>query len=246
MAQPPTESPLLIVSDIMFHYGTAPALKAVTFALDAGQLVVLIGRNGAGKSTLLRCIAGWTGVDRGDIIINAINARHDERRLRQQVILVPDTPPFYDELSAWEHLQFIAQLHALDNWRQDAEHLMRQLGVWLPREKSPLSFSRGMRYKLALCAAFMVKPPLLLLDEPFGPLDPGAADTLWEMLTQYTADGMTVMLSSHALPNDAPPDSYVILDRGEFIAQGTPGEIAPQFATHTPSLHQILAVVLDG
>jgi ABC-2 type transport system ATP-binding protein len=217
--------PLLQVTGASYKYGSLHALSNATFEAYAGELIALVGRNGAGKSTLLRCISGWTQVSAGEVVILGKPIVQNERFVREHVILLPDTPPFYDELTAWEHLQFFAQVHGWQNWEDEAEDLLRRYGLLANRDAFPFAFSRGMRYKLALCMALLVEPKILLLDEPLGPLDPVSADDLWEELNRHRNDGMCILLSSHQLPQEAHPDRYFIMEQGEIIAHGTPDEL---------------------
>jgi ABC-2 type transport system ATP-binding protein len=217
--------PLLAVDNVGYQYGSLRALHEVNFEVDEGVLVALVGRNGAGKSTLLRCIAGWTQVTDGDVRILGKSVKQNERLVRQHVVLVPDTPPFYDELTAWEHLQFNAQAHRLKNWEEKGEFLLDRYGLLSNRDAFPFAFSRGMRYKLALCMGLLIEPKILLLDEPLGPLDPVSADDLWDELNSHRNDGMTILLSSHQLPQEAHPDHYFIMEQGEVIAEGTPDSL---------------------
>ena len=90
--------------------------------------------------------------------------------------------------------------------------LLDRYGLLTNRDAFPFAFSRGMRYKLALCMALLVEPRILLMDEPLGPLDPVSADELWIELNRHRNDGMTILLSSHQLPQEAHPDRY--LDHG--------------------------------
>lgn len=219
---PVNEEVLLQVDNVSYKYGSFTALSNATFTLPAGQLVALVGRNGAGKSTLLRCIAGWTRASEGQIRILGQPIVQNERHVREHVVLLPDTPPFYDELTAWEHLQFVAQAHGWANWESDAETLLERYGLLSNRDAFPFAFSRGMRYKLALCMALLIEPRLLLMDEPLGPLDPVSADELWVQLNRHRDEGMTILLSSHQLPPDATPDYYFIMEQGTVIAHGTP------------------------
>jgi ABC-2 type transport system ATP-binding protein len=220
---------LLSVEGVSYQYGSLRALNDVNFEVDAGVLVAFVGRNGAGKSTLLRCIAGWTRPTDGEVRIMGQSIKENERLIRRYVVLVPDTPPFYDELTAWEHLQFNAQAHRLDNWEERAEHLLDRYGLLSNRDAFPFTFSRGMRYKLALCMGLLIEPKILLLDEPLGPLDPVSADDLWDELNKHRDEGMTILLSSHQLPQEAHPDHYFIMENGEIIAEGTPDALRESF-----------------
>src|SRR5919201_1640831 len=200
MTQADQSAAVLEAANVSYAYGSFWAVSRVSLHVQAGELVALIGRNGAGKSTLLRCLAGWTPVRVGEVRVLGLPVARAERAIREHVVLVPDTPPFYDELSAWEQLQFVAQVGRLLHWRDRAEELLRRFGLWSQRQALPLAFSRGMRYKLALCLSLLVAPHLLLLDEPFGPLDPVSADRLWDDLCVYRDTGMGILLSSHQLP----------------------------------------------
>ena len=216
---------LLRVEGLGYRYGSFHALSAVSFSAGAGELIALVGRNGAGKSTLLRCIAGWTRASEGEVHIMGSPLTENERQAREHVVLLPDTPPFYDELTAWEHLQFAAQSHGWRDWEDEGEDLLERYGLYHNREAFPFAFSRGMRYKLALCMALLVEPRILLMDEPLGPLDPVSADELWIELNRHRNEGMTILLSSHQLPQEAWPDRYLIMEQGEIIAHGTPDEL---------------------
>lgn len=220
-----TDKPLLTVNDVSYRYGSFHALSHVSMTAEPGELIAVVGRNGAGKSTLLKCIAGWTRITDGDIQVKGLSVSKHERQIREHVVLLPDTPPFYTELTAWEHLQFAAQAHGYIDWEDEAEELLDRYGLLPNKEAFPFTFSRGMRYKLAMCIALLIEPELLLMDEPLGPLDPVSADDLWHQLHRHRADGMAIVLSSHQLPQEAHPDRYIVMELGEIIAQGTPEEL---------------------
>jgi ABC-2 type transport system ATP-binding protein len=231
---------VLTVKDIGYRYGQNWALSDVAFSLARGTLTVLAGRNGAGKSTLLRCLAGWAQPTRGQVELLGVPMYSFERQARARVLLVPDTPPFYDELTEWEHVQFIAQANRLNGWQAPAESWLRQFGLWAARDAYPFSLSRGMRYKLALCLALMLTPALLLLDEPLGPLDPVSASLLWDELERRRDAGMTILLSSHQTP-PVDPDRYLLMENGILIGD-IPG---PQAAAAQWTLEELLADALS-
>lgn len=214
---------MLHVEHLRYDYGAHQVLTDVSFELEPRQLVMLIGQNGAGKSTLLRCLAGWSLPEKGEITINGVSIRQRDQAFRRQVVLVPDTPDFYDELTAWEHLQFTAQLHRLPNWQTEAETLLSAFQLSDQKDTFPFTFSRGMRYKLALCLALLVRPPLLLLDEPFGPLDALSNRVLWRRLEAYIRDGNSVLFSSHFVPTDTLPEHVLLLQHGH-VERIPPGE----------------------
>jgi ABC-2 type transport system ATP-binding protein len=202
---------LLTIRNLDYKYGTQQVLSNLSLDMPQSTVAALLGYNGAGKSTLLRCIAGWTLPHRGEIEINGVSMQRHERQARREVVLVPDTPDFYDELTAWDHLQLVAQLHHVAQWKGQSLALLEQFQLSNQRLAFPFTFSRGMRYKLALSMALLVKPPLLLLDEPFGSLDATSAQSLWQSIQNYRLEGKSVLFSSHMLPDGSVPDQFFLL-----------------------------------
>ncbi len=202
---------MLRVTDLRYQYGANPVLDNLSFELPNGTLAALVGRNGAGKSTLLRCLAGWTVPETGAIEIDGRQMQRHDQQYRERVVLVPDTPDFYDELTAWDHLQLVSQLYRVADWQDRSLALLEQFQLADQRRAFPFTFSRGMRYKLALCMALVVQPALLLLDEPFGPLDSLASRLLWRLLKEYTAADQSVLFSSHILSDEGQPDQFLLL-----------------------------------
>lgn len=208
---------MLRVENLGYQYGAHTVLANVSFDLPGGRLAALVGRNGAGKSTLLRCLAGWTVPADGTARIDGQELSHRDQQYRDQVILVPDTPDFYDELTAWDHLQLVSQLHRVAGWQDKSRALLDEFDLLDVRQAFPFTFSRGMRYKLAVCMALVVAPPLLLLDEPFGPLDSIASRLLWRHLRDYSAGGKSALFSSHILPDEGRPDLFLLLRDQQVI-----------------------------
>ena len=232
---------MLRVSRLRYTYGPAQALDDISFAIDPGELVVLAGRNGAGKSTLLRCIAGWARPASGEVLIKGKPLSHNEREARQTMMLVPDTPVFYDQLTAWEHLTFVARTYRLEGWEAQAGQLLEHFGLSAQRDFYPFTFSRGMQYKLGLCLALLVEPLLLLLDEPFGPLDPLSSEQLWHDLEIYRDAGIAILLSCHQMPTETPPDRYLLMEQGSLLGDGTPARLAERFEVRgEPTLDRLL------
>ena len=237
--------PLVHLDDVSFTYGSYLALNQVSFDLAPGELVVLAGRNGAGKSTLLRCIAGWSQATRGVISLMGTPIERAERAMRHHLALVPDMPPFYDDLTVSEHLQFIGQLNRVPNWKPLAASLLERFGLTSHTGALPSAMSRGQRYKLALSMALLVDPPLLLLDEPFGPLDPFSAGQLWDELWSRRTAGKTILLSSHQLPIDVEPDRYLIMENGEVLADGAPRDLCDTLKASAASLDALLRAAIE-
>jgi ABC-2 type transport system ATP-binding protein len=190
----------LIATEISKKYDSFLALAPASFALNAGEITVLSGPNGSGKTTLLSCLAGLIRPSTGDVAVSGFDLYRDEVEVRRRMVFVPDVPRFYLELTAWEHLRFIAMAHhVLQGFDQRAETLLRKLGLWEARDLFPHHFSRGMRLKLGLALALIRPFEVLLLDEPTSALDFEGVGLLIDELRYYKEQGAAILLSTHDL-----------------------------------------------
>jgi ABC-2 type transport system ATP-binding protein len=189
--------PLMAV-ELSKSYGGFQALHPTDLTLDPGQIAILTGPNGAGKSTFLLCLAGLLRPSSGQIRIDDHDLYRAEAQARQALAFVPDVPRFYAELTAWEHLFFMAQAHrAGEGFDQRAETLMKDFGLWDARHLYPHHYSRGMRLKLGLLLALIRPFKVLLLDEPTSALDQESTELLLRRLADLRYDGAAVLLSTH-------------------------------------------------
>lgn len=199
-----------------YRYGKTEVFGGASFALRAGEVAFLTGPNGAGKSTLLRCLAGWDAPAEG--FVELCGARFDgsDRAQRSLLAFVPDVPSFYDDLTAGEHIRFVRQANRLDAADDPSDELMARFGLDGQRDRLPSSYSRGMRQKLALVLALARAPRLLLLDEPYGPLDPDAAAVLSALVGEARDAGAAVLVSCHHDVPNLRPDKLARLEGGRL------------------------------
>ena len=165
----PKEHSALSIDNVSKSYGTAPALDPISFDINTGDRVALIGHNGSGKTTLIRIAAGLLDSSTGSVSIGG--APSGSLSARAALSFIADQPTFYDDLSLWEHLEFIARLHGVDEWDQLAADLLDHLGLYERADELPNRFSRGLRQKAAIAIAFIRPFELMLVDEPFVGLD---------------------------------------------------------------------------
>lgn len=208
---------ILDVRDIAFGYGRANIWEQVTFSLAAGDVALLVGPNGAGKSTLLRCLAGWERLREGTILLNGTALERARPTGRSRMAFVADVPAFYDDLTAYEHVELLGRANNWDDERWDeADRLLERFGIARFCDQYPQSFSRGMRGKLACTLALAVRPALLMLDEPTGPLDPTSARVLEEELARAAACGCAIIMSCHHALETLQPTCMLMLKGGRL------------------------------
>jgi ABC-2 type transport system ATP-binding protein len=190
--------PLLQAINLSHRYGTFQALAPMDFILNPGEIAVLEGPNGAGKSTLLLCLSGLLHPTSGEILVDGHDLDSDEIEAKRCLAFVPDVPRFYFELTAWEHLRFIALAHnAADDFEMRAEKLMREFDLWEARDLFPHHYSRGMSLKLGLVFALIRPFKVLLLDEPTSAIDDGSKRLLLQHMRDLRAGGAAILLSTH-------------------------------------------------
>ena len=210
---------VLEVRDLGFGYGDVPVWEGVTFSLGPGQVAFLTGPNGAGKSTLFRCLAGWLAPDEGEVLLDGRPFTGRTRLSPGELAFVSDVPSFYDDLTAIEHVELVLAANRADDARPRAEGLLERFGLTGRERLLPSAYSRGMREKLALVLTLMLRPRVLLLDEPHGPLDREASLALSEELAAAAFEGTAVLLSCH---HDVPglvPDLSLELDDGALAVR---------------------------
>lgn len=190
--------PPLHAHEISRSYGKFLALSPLDLTIAAGELVLLTGPNGAGKTTLLHCLSGLLRPSTGQVSIAGYDLYAEERNAKLNLAFVPDVPRFYTELTAWEHLRFIALAHdSGQDFTDRAETLLKEFGLWEARDLFPHNYSRGMRLKLGLLMAFIRPFKLLLLDEPTSALDRESTALLLARLDDLRTQGVGILLSTH-------------------------------------------------
>jgi ABC-type multidrug transport system ATPase subunit len=199
-----------------------PALAPLTLTVPAGQLVALVGHNGSGKTTFIRMVAGLLDPSGGTVQI-AGNER-SSAEARAAVAYLADSPTFYDDLSLLEHLEYVARLHGVADWRPRADELLDVLNLADRGEQLPGTFSRGLRQKAAIALAFVRPFRLLLVDEPFVGLDEGGKQALLALFDESHAGGATLMVATHELGFVHRADRLIALSDGEVRFDGAPGD----------------------
>jgi ABC-type multidrug transport system ATPase subunit len=211
---------VLSISGLCKDYGERPALRPLDLEVVRGSRVALLGHNGSGKTTLLRMAAGLLEPSAGQIMVDGHPAGSLEAR--GAVSWLSDTPTFYDDLSLWEHLEYVARLHGVVEWEERAEALLRRLHLTDRRDDLPGSFSRGLRQKAAIALGLVRPCAVLLVDEPFVGLDTAGKESFLALLDEAAASGVTLVVATHEMGFIHRVDRVVVLRDGEVVHDGPP------------------------
>jgi ABC-2 type transport system ATP-binding protein len=203
-------------------YGDRPALEPLTLDIESGARVALVGHNGSGKTTLMKMASGLLDPTDGTVQIGRHAAGSQEAR--RLLSWLSDTPTFYDDLSLWEHLEFVARLHGVDDWQTSAEELLGQVGLDARRDDIPTTFSRGLRQKAAITLAFVRPFTLMLVDEPFVGLDEPGKQALLRLFDDATQRGATLLIATHELSFVTQVARLLALRDGELVYDGAPAD----------------------
>lgn len=207
------------VAGVWQFYGDFPALRDISFSIEAGGCMALLGRNGAGKTTLLRIVAGLARPARGKVSI--LGSDNRGRAARASVGILGHGISLYDELSAYENLRLFARLYGIADANHAAMKWLERTGLERVKDGLVREFSRGMRQRLAVARAFLHEPAVLLLDEPFTALDDRAIELLQRLLRDAMEDGRTVLISTHQLREALELATHVtLLVRGRLAHTG--------------------------
>ena len=199
------------------QYGYLLALNNVTLSLPWGNYLTLFGRNGAGKTTLLRILASLLKPSGGAIRVDGEDITQSMSQMRSCIGYVSHQPMFYGDLTAAENLRYYAKLYNMVERNRSIAEGLGRVGMSAWADSPVRSFSRGMQQRLAIARAFLHRPRLLLLDEPFSGLDQGAIRLLKEMLREFKTPDHAVILTTHQLEEGwAVADLIAVLEKGRL------------------------------
>lgn len=226
-----------------------PVITGLDLDIAAGQLYALLGPNGAGKTTTLRMVTGLTRPDAGSIHIFGVDALADPIAAKAITAWLPDEPMLYDKLSPLEYLAFVAGLWRMDphTASEEAERLLHWLDLWEQRDTRCEGFSRGMKQKVALAAALIHDPKLLILDEPLTGLDAAMARAVKDALREQVDRGKTVIVTTHILEvAERMADRIGIIGGGRLLAEGTLDELRDRAGTEGMTLEDTFIRLTSG
>ena len=240
--------PIVELIEVTGGYSRKPVLHDLSFEIGKGELVGLIGLNGAGKSTTIKHIIGLMNAHSGEIRVDGVTFKEDPEKYRQSFTYIPETPILYEELTLREHLELTAMAYGLDKevFEARSASLLREFMMEKRLRWFPAHFSKGMRQKVMIMCAFLVNPPLYIIDEPFVGLDPIGIKSLLEQMTERKKEGASVLMSTHILSTaEKHCDRIILLHEGRLRAQGTMDELREAFGRPDASLDDLYIAMTE-
>ena len=217
---------MLEVRSLSKSYRNVAAVRDVSFSVSPGELVGLIGPNGAGKSTTLRVIGGLERPDSGDALVAGHSVLTSPLEAKRALGYVPQDAALYPFLTGEEHLLFVARVRGLDEGeaRARADRLLKLFELDGARDRLCREYSEGMSQKLAIAAAVIGRPRVLVLDESLNGLDPQSTARARRLLEELIAEGTAVLLTSHILDMMERICTRVVMLHGGAVVRSIPRE----------------------
>ena len=214
--------PLVRARDMAKKYGDFIALHPLNVEVHSGEFFGVFGPNGAGKSTFIKLLTGQLRPSKGQIEVLGVDAVHDPQKVKANIGIVPESesPPSF--LTPVEFLEFVGRLRGVQNLKATVSYWINWFGLEDKQDTMCKDLSKGQRQKVMLASAFIHKPKLLFLDEPFANLDPIYQRKCREWLLEHVADGGTIFLCSHVLEMaERLCNRMAIINDGKVLAAGT-------------------------
>ncbi|MGP3533188.1 amino acid ABC transporter ATP-binding protein [Microbacterium sp. RD1] len=231
--------PMVIAHDVHKQFGSLEVLKGVSFEVERGEVVCLIGPSGSGKSTLLRCVnhleaptSGWVSVDGEFVGYRRVGDRLHELPERQVCAYRADVGMVFQSFNLFPHMTALQNIvegpirvrgESTAVARDRARRLLDRVGLAHKADRHPKQLSGGEQQRVAIARALAMQPKVMLFDEPTSALDPELVGEVLTVLRDLAADGMTMMVATHEIAFAADvADAVIFMDQGAIVEHGTP------------------------
>lgn len=226
-----TEEPIIQIHNAYKSFGTVEAVYDVSFNVDVGEVLVIIGPSGGGKSTLLRCINRLEVIDRGDIIVDGVSVKNPKNinKVRAEIGIVFQLFNLFPHLTALENIT-LAQRVVRNRKARKAEEIAHQqlekVGIGEKWDSYPSQLSGGQKQRVAIARALAMDPKIMLFDEPTSALDPEMIKGVLDVMLDLAEEGMTMVVVSHEMGFvRAAADRIAFLDFGRLVELTTPEQL---------------------
>jgi ABC-2 type transport system ATP-binding protein len=235
-----SNAPAISARAVRKSFGDHVVLDGVDLTVADGTIVALLGPNGAGKTTMVRILSTLIRADSGDIRVGGYDVAGEPESVRSLIGVTGQFSAVDNLLTGAENLQLMADLRHLgrDAGRRRIAELLDRFDLTEAAGKSLSTYSGGMRRRLDLAMTLVGNPSLIFLDEPTTGLDPRSRRTMWQIIRELVADGVTILLTTQYLDEaDDLADHVAVLDRGQIVAEGTPAELKRRISGGHVQLH---------
>ena len=217
-------------TNVVKRYGAVEALRGVSFAVEHGEMFGLIGPDGAGKTTAIRTMCGLLHADAGTVRVDGKDPVKQHRDVTAVVGYLSQRFSLYGDLSIDENIAFFAEIHGMRDFHARRDRLLEMTQLTPFRARLADRLSGGMKQKLALACTLVHEPRVIVLDEPTTGVDPVSRREFWKLLSQFLAQGITILMSTPYLDEAERCSRIVLLHEGTVLALDRPGRLRESLA----------------
>ena len=237
---------MLELNHVSKSFRSIPAVKDVSFALHAGEVLGYLGPNGSGKSTTVKMVIGLMKPTRGHVLFNGRRIYDDLAGYRAQLGYVPEEAQVYTHLSGLEYLQLVGRLRGMDERliETKARALLKLLSLEAAQYSALSDYSKGMKQRVLIAAALLHDPKLMVFDEPLSGLDAVSARLFKDLLVLLAKEGKAILYISHVLEVvERVCDRVIVLSKGNVVADAAPSELTKLM--ELPTLESVFAQLVQ-
>ncbi len=223
----------LDVKGLTKRFGKKVAVDHVDIAIPEGEVWGFLGPNGSGKTTTIRMLCGLLRADEGQGTCLGLDFRTQSEAIKRQVGYMTQKFSFWEDLSIRENLEFVARVYGVEAPKQKVEATLERLGLTARQDQLAGQLSGGWKQRMALAACMLHDPQLLLLDEPTAGVDPKARRDFWEEIHALSAQGLTVLVSTHYMDEAERCDRIVYILNGKLVTRGSVADVIAESGLST-------------
>lgn len=218
---------VIVVDSLVKRFGDFTAVKGISFSVREGEIFGFLGSNGSGKSTTIRMLCGIMRPSSGRAVVAGIDVVADPEAVKGSIGYMSQKFSLYEELTPLENIRFFLGMYAVDPaaWEERIRRTLETFNLLEVRDKRVRDLPQGFRQRLALGCSLVHDPKIVFLDEPTSGVDPLTRLGFWNTIRRIADSGVTVFVTTHYMEDAGNCSRIVMINLGEIVAQGTPGEI---------------------
>lgn len=226
---------IIEIKKLTKRFGDFTAVNNITLNIPSGKIFGLLGPNGAGKSTTIRMIIGVLQPSKGTAVVNGYDVRKDPEKIKASIGYMSQKFSLYDDLTVLENLRFYASIYGIKKPIRDEriEQLLEMANLKEKTKTLAQNLSGGWKQRLALSCALIHKPKILILDEPTAGVDPVSRRIFWKMIYELSAQGISVLVTTHYMDEAESCDEVAFIFKGEILAKDSPQLLINRFQVDT-------------
>lgn len=232
---------MITISNLTKNYGNNPALDNISFNVKKGEVLGFLGPNGAGKSTTMNIITGYISYTSGRVEVDGYEILENPIEVKKRIGYLPEIPPLYPDMTVWDYLEFVYELKGVraESEEEHIQGVINTVRIDDVKRRRIGNLSKGYRQRVGLAGALIGDPDVLILDEPTVGLDPKQIIEIRNVIKELGKE-KTIILSSHILSEiSAVCDRVIIINKGRFIAEDTPENLAKKIGASRKMMFRI-------